>query len=83
MSTKAVKKAFDNAVKLCTGVVGDDCKEDLVTLGTAAGMTEEELKADHPELYERGIDNVSVEDFNDPEDLSGVEVIEEENKEDE
>lgn len=63
VNMKEILEAFDRIQSMCVGVVGDDCKDDLVLLATKAGITEEVLRAEHPELYERGIDNVSEKDF--------------------
>jgi len=67
---KEVLKAFDKIKNICIEIVGDDCKDDLILLGTNAGITEQDLKEKYPELYERGTDNITEDDFKEGEENS-------------
>ncbi len=53
--SKEILGAFDRVSNICIDVVGDDCKDDLILLAGAAGISEKVLKEKHSDLYERGI----------------------------
>jgi len=59
--------AFKRIANISTEIVGDDCKDDLILLGTGLGFMEEDLRVKFPNLYERGIDNITIDDIKEEE----------------
>ena len=61
--------AFKRIANISIGVVGDDCKDDLILIGLNLGMTDLGMREQFSYLYERGTDNITEEDFKEDEEL--------------
>lgn len=79
-----LKEAFTNISKFCIAGTGDVCKDDLILLGQRL-MSEEELKSNYAELYQRSNENDLESDYgldSEDEDEDEDENLNEENEED-